>query len=62
MNVIEELFEYVDLSDGFIFIIFIRFKRNGSYRVILNLKEFNKNIVYYYFKMDIFESVFELVI
>lgn len=62
MNVIEELFEYVDFSDGFIFIIFIRFKRNVSYRVILNLKEFNKNIVYYYFKMDIFESVFELII
>lgn len=34
MNVIEELSEYADLSDGFISTIFTRPKRNGSYRVI----------------------------
>lgn len=61
MNVIEELSEYADLSDGFISTIFTRPKRNGSYRVILNLKEFNKNIVYHHFKMDTFESALELV-
>lgn len=31
-------------------------------RVILNLKELNKYIFYYYFKMDFFESVIKLVI
>lgn len=60
MNVIKELSEYADLSDGFISTIFTRPKKNGSYRVILNWKEFNKNIVNH-FKMDTFESALELV-
>lgn len=57
MNVIKELSEYADLSDGFISTIFTRPKRNGSYRVRLNLKEFNKH----HFKMDTFESALKLV-
>ena len=40
----------------FISNVFLRKKKNGKYRMILNLKEFNKNIEYHHFKMETFET------
>ena len=36
-------------------------KKNGEYRMILNLKELNKSVEYQHFKMDTFESTLKLV-
>lgn len=36
--------------------IFTRLKSDGSYRIILNLKEFNKNVIYEHFKMESLSS------
>ena len=36
-------------------------KKNGEYRMILNLKELNKSIPYYHFNMETFESALKLV-
>ena len=36
--------------------IFVVPKKDGEYRMILNLKTFNKNIDFHHFKMDTFES------
>ena len=41
--------------------IFIVPKKDGEYRMILNLKELNENIVYHHFKMETFESALKLV-
>ena len=41
--------------------IFIRPKKNGTYRVILNLKPLNEQIEYYHFKMDTFETALKMV-
>ena len=41
--------------------IFMVPKKNGEYRMILNLKELNKNIPYHHFKMETFESALKLV-
>lgn len=41
--------------------IFVRQKRNGEYRMILNLTKLNFFIPYYHFKMDTFEKVVTLV-
>ena len=47
----------------FVSSIFLRLKKNGvDYRMILNLKELNKFIVYRHFKMDSFKTVTDLVI
>ena len=32
--------------------IFVRVKKDGKYRMILNLKRVNFHVVYHYFKMD----------
>ena len=40
----------------FISPVFLREKKNGSFGIILNLKEFNRFIVYHHFKMDNIES------
>lgn len=45
----------------FISPIFLRHKKNGEYRLILNLKKFNEHVPYYHFKMDTFESALNLV-
>ena len=41
--------------------IFIRPKTDGIYRLILNLKEFNKNVSYYHFKMDTLNTIINLM-
>ena len=38
--------------DDFISSLFTRPKKDGSKRMILNLKQFNKNIKYKHFKME----------
>ena len=49
-------------EDGnFISTIFLRRKPNGSYRMILNLKNFNKYVEYCKFKMDTLLKILTLV-
>ena len=60
MNVVKEV-QPTESDIGFISPIFTRPKKNGTFRVILNLKELNKHIVYHHFKMDNFESAVNLV-
>ena len=48
-------------TDDFISPIFLREKKDGSYRMILNLKVLNKSIVYHHFKMDTLSSVIKLI-
>ena len=40
----------------FISTIFIRPKKDGTYRLILNLKNLNDHVEYHHFKMDILQS------
>lgn len=47
--------------DQFISPIFLRAKKNGEYRLILNLKKLNQHIPYQHFKMETFESAIGLV-
>lgn len=45
--------EKTNHCDGeFVSNIFLRKKKDNSYRMILNLKKFNKNLEYHHFKMD----------
>ena len=41
--------------------IFLRSKKDGSYRTILNLKKFNEFVQYRYFKMDTLDTVIKLM-
>lgn len=41
--------------------IFLRKKKNGKYRMILNLKEFNQYVQYHKFKMETFETTLKLI-
>ena len=41
--------------------IFTREKRDGSYRMILNLKQLNKHIEYEHFKMESVQSVLNII-
>jgi len=41
--------------------IFLVKKKNGEFRMILNLKKLNESIVYHHFKMETFESALKLV-
>ena len=45
----------------FISPVFLREKKNGTFRMILNLKELNRFIVYHHFKMDNIESCIHLM-
>lgn len=36
-------------------------KKDGEYRMILNLKDLNKHVSYHHFKMDTFESALKLI-
>lgn len=58
MNVIKEVNHH---PNEFISPIFVVPKKNGEYRMILNLKELNEFIEYHHFKMETFESALKLV-
>jgi len=54
--------EYSSHEAGeFISTIFLRPKSDGSFRMILNLQEFNKSVEYHHFKMDTLDTVVKLV-
>ena len=54
--------EHTEEVDGqFISNIFIRKKKNNSYRLILNLKELNQFIEYHHFKMENFNTVLHML-
>ena len=44
------------LKDQFISPVFVRPKKDGSHRMILNLKRLNEVIAYHHFKMDTLET------
>ena len=48
-------------ENQFISPIFTKQKKDGEYRMILNLKELNKSVEYHHFKMDTFEIALNLV-
>ena len=45
----------------FMLFIFTREERNGSYRMILNLKQLNKHIEYEHFKIGSLQSVLNII-
>ncbi len=45
----------------FISPIFLTPKKDGSYRMILNVKQFNTHVAYYHFKMDTLASAINLM-
>ena len=45
----------------FIFPIFLRPKRDGTYRMILNLRAFNEFVQYHHFKMDTLETAINMM-
>ena len=45
----------------YIFPIFVRPKKDNRWRMILNLKELNKNIEYFHFKMETLKNTLALV-
>ena len=49
------------MYDEFVSNIFIRDKKDGSHRVILNLLELNQFIAYHHFKMDTIDTVINLM-
>ena len=49
------------VPDGFISNIFIRPKKDGAFRMILNLKPLNKFVYYHHFKMDTFRTALKLI-
>ena len=46
---------------NFMLSIFTREKRDGSYRMILNLKQLNNHIEYEHFKMESLQSVLNII-
>ena len=66
-NEIEKLIEKQVLEivepeiDENISTIFLRPKKKGTYRMILNLKPFNKNVEYFHFKMETFDMAIKLL-
>ena len=48
-------------EDGFMSSAFTREKRDGSYSMILNLKQLNKRIEYEHFKMESLQSVLNII-
>ena len=58
MLVIEEV-EHSDVH--YLSPIFTVPKKDGEYRMILNLKDLNLDIEYYHFKMETFETALKLI-
>lgn len=48
-------------TDGYVSNIFLRKKKNGTNRVILNLKKLNKHVAYRHFKMDNLQAAINLM-
>ena len=46
--------------DEFISTIFLRRKKDGTHRMILNLKSLNQYVTYYHFKMDTIHTAVEM--
>ena len=58
----QNVIEAVENCGGqFISNIFLRPKKDGSFRMILNLRELNNNVVYNHFKMDTLKNALTLV-
>ena len=54
--------EYTDHVEGdFISSIFVRPKKDGTYRMILNLKTLNEFVSYFHFKMDTVQTALRLM-
>ena len=51
----------INTNDDFVSNVFIRNKKNGSHRLILNLINLNTFIEYHHFKMDTIETVINLM-
>ena len=51
----------INTNDDFVSNVFIRNKKNGSHRLILNLIKLNMFIEYHHFKMDTIETVINLM-
>ena len=58
---IKKVIKPCNKEGGFISNIFTRPKKDGTKRMILNLKKFNENIEYKHFKMESLNSAIELV-
>ena len=58
MGVIEEV-EHSDVQ--YLSPIFTVPKKDGEYRMVLNLKDLNLDIQYYHFKMETFETALKLI-
>ena len=57
-GVIENTFHH---GDGFVSNVFVRPKKDGTYRMILNLKSLNEFVAYQHFKMDNIQTVVKRV-
>ena len=54
--------EEIQFSDAaYISTIFLREKKDKTYRMVLNLKEFNKSVQYHHFKMESLLSAIRLM-
>lgn len=53
--------ESVHERDEFISTIFLRLKKDGTHRMILNLKSLNQYATYYHFKMDTIHAAVEMM-
>ena len=58
-GIIELVTQHTD--DEYISNIFVRPKKNGKYRVILNLKHLNNFVEYHHFKMETLSAAISLV-
>ena len=41
--------------------VFVRPKKDGSFRMILNLKKLNEWVEYHHFKMDTFQTILKVI-
>lgn len=58
----KKVIEEVNSVEGeFLSPIFVRPKKNGEFRMILNLKALNEFVEYHHFKMDTFETALNLI-
>ena len=52
---------YLPVQNQYVSNIFIREKKDGSFRTILNLSQLNKSVEYYKFKMETLDSIIKLM-